>query len=248
METKEKDVTTTSADEVEEVDAEETSSESSDEQEQEEASHIDNKNDEEEDLKAQLEAERKLRQSAEDKILKQQEAMARERFKKSEQSDDEDKPLTANELEARLALEREENVKTLRETQAAEIANRLGRTDTERELILTRWRNRPFAPGMSLEEQMEEVYVLTHKKKILGENSELRRALAGREAANKDASGTRRVGQKSGKEGDAPSDVKGSLQRRGFTYNETNRRYEKKIGRGRVMVWTEDGGVKVLPQ
>lgn len=151
------------------------------------------------EIEAQLKAERERANKAEFD-LSETRRKAKEAFevrKKAKEAagqtieDDDDKPMTR--AEAREFLE----------TQAAQIRNEVGSgrameiarslsngSDVEAQLTLEIWKNRKL-PG-SLEEQLEEAHVIANRKRILAQNDELKRALAGDTSVVTDGLNTQR--------------------------------------------------------
>jgi hypothetical protein len=194
--------------------------------------------DKEIDYEAELKKEREAREKAE-------RALADKRFKAAEKKrkeepeevdeDEEEKPLTKKELQSLLQQERLETEKRLNEARAIEIAKTITSSDAERDLVLEIHKNRTFPAHLSLQEQIEEAYVIANRKKIVGENSELKRALKGKAGVVKNPAGTHRDAPASTEPKISPEDSAG-IKAAGYSWNGTLRRWEKKLGNGDILV------------
>ncbi len=146
--------------------------------------------------------------------------------------EEDDKPLTRKDVAAILANDRKER----QESDALAMAKTLARSDKEAELIVAKWKNRSFPAGLSLADQIQEAYVITHSKKLIGERNEALRALGNKGTASKDSSSTFRDAPSSGAEPKiAPQDA-AAIKASGFAYNSTTKRYEKKLKSGDTLV------------
>lgn len=228
--TSEEEETTTEAEVEDEESTEDTESEKEEESKDEDKSEDSSSTDEELDLDAELEKERKAGEP--DPVI------AKERFKESEdkrkkESDDvADKPLTQKDLDAALAKDRKE-----RQSDAALVLARgMAGSDKEAELIVAKWANRTFPKNLTLAEQIQEAYVITHAKKLVGERNEAMRALKGKQGVKKDAAGTHRDAAISGTEPKLPPRDAAAIAASGFTWNTRSRQYEKKLPNGRILV------------
>ena len=200
------------------------------------------------DYEAELKREREAREKAE-------KALADRRFKESEQrrkekeaggtGDDDEKPLTANQLEEILSRERETTQKEVQSLRIYEIAKGLATSEAERNLIVEIHKNRSFPAHLSLEEQLEEAYAIANRKKLIGERNEALRALRGKDGVNKDTATTHRDAPKAGEPKLSPADQQ-AIKGAGFSWNGTNRRYEKKLSGGRILVRKPDGSVAIV--
>lgn len=187
------------------------------------------------DYKALLESERKAREDAE-KAAADLAFKLREKKRKGEEDyEDEEgeKPLTASQLQAILAEERQATEKKLMSIEAEKIASSLAGSDEEKEAILAIHKNRTFPAHLSLQDQLEESYVIANRKKILGENSELKRALKGKEGVNKDTSSYQ--DQAVAGQPKLSPDEQLVLNQSGFKWNPTSRRFEKKLSNGNIL-------------
>lgn len=185
---------------------------------------------------AELKREREAREKAE-------QALAAKRFKNSEkrrseekdEQDDEEKPLTAAQLEVILARERESNQKEIQAARIQDIAKRLGKSEQEVNLIVEIHKNRDFPRHLTLEEQLEEAYVIANKKKLIGERNEALRALRGKDQVN--SSGTSM--HQDSPEVDPPkisSAEASAYKAAGMLWNGKTRRFEKKLNGGKLLI------------
>lgn len=191
------------------------------------------------DYEAELKKERGAREKAE-KILAEKRFKEAERKRQLEENPDyipdEEKPLTANQLETILARERQTTQKEMRISEATRLVENLTNSEAEKALVLEIFKNRNFPDHLSLEEQVEEAYVIANRKKILGENNELKRALKGKAGVNENYAGTYHDAPVSAsKPTMAPQDA-AEFARLGFKWNPTTRLYEKKLANGQTLV------------
>lgn len=178
------------------------------------------------DIDAELEKERKGRPDPN----KAKEAF-KKREEKREEDTDEEKPLTRKELEQILANERKLGVRD----SVLTVAQSLTSNPKEAELLVLKWENRTFPSNLSLAEQMEEVYVITHKNKIIGENKELKRALRGKAGVNTNPAGTHQDPPKGTEPQLSPADAH-AIKAAGFVWNGTSRQFEKKLKDGSTLI------------
>lgn len=191
-----------------------------------------------EQLKAELERERTARLKAE-KAASDLAFKNRDKKRKEEPQEDlevdKDKPLTARDIQALLAKEREAIRKETQLEKIGQLASQMSSSETEKELILEIHKNRSFPAHLSVEEQLEECYILANKKKILGENSELKRALSSKSRVSTDSSTTHHDAP-TASQPKLPADEAAEYARVGFKWNATNRTYEKKLPDGTKLV------------
>jgi hypothetical protein len=187
---------------------------------------------------AELQKEREARKKAEEKLAtdayKFREKKRENQVQEVEEADD-DKPLTAKQLQALLAKEREATRKELQDREAGRIVADLSVNATEQQLTLEIWKNRSFPEHLSLQDQLEESYAIANRKKLISERNEALRALKGKQGANTDASGTHQEAPQAGQPKMAAADAS-ELARLGFKWNGANRRYEKKLSNGKTLV------------
>ena len=169
---------------------------------------------------------------------KAEQALAERRFKESEKKrkedegeEEEEKPLTAKGLQEILVQERLQTEKQLQKVHASEIAGSLATSEAEKALILEIYNNTTFSNHLSLEEQIEASFAVANRKKLIGENTELKRALKGKAGVSTDSATTHHDSQKSTKT-TLSSDIRNVLVQQGFALNNSTGRYEKKVGKG----------------
>lgn len=186
------------------------------------------------DYAVELEKEKAARKIAE-------EALAKKRFKESEDkrknvdNDSSEKPLTANELQAILAAERDANRKEILAERIDKIASSISKSEAEKNLYIEIHKNRVFPNTLSLEEQFEEVYVIANRKKLIGDRNEAFRSLKNKIIVNNNVADTQHDAPKVGEPKLPPQDA-AEYARLGFVFNSTNRRYEKKLANGKLLV------------
>jgi len=185
----------------------------------------------EEEFKAEREKRAKAEKALAEKRFYSSEKKRKEEEFKEEEEDE--KPLTMSEFRKFQDEERQKTEKLLLSREAENIASELAVSDSEKALALEIHKNRTFPSDMSLREQIEESFVIANRKKILGERNEALRALKSK--ANNDVGSTHHDGQKS-KEPQIEAGIKSELSRLGFAFNQTSRRYEKKLANGKILV------------
>jgi hypothetical protein len=190
----------------------------------------------EQDFKSELERERKARAEAE-KAAADLAFKLRDKKRRGEDEEDygDEKPLTASQLQAILAEERQATEKKLTTMEADKIASSMSGSDEEKELILEIHKNRSFPSHLSLAEQLEEAYLIANKKKIIGENNELKRALKGRQGVNNNSASTHHDEPVTSQPKISGADAQ-ALSQSGFAWNGTTRRFEKKLSNGKKLV------------
>lgn len=188
------------------------------------------------DYEAELKAERERREKAEKELAERafQEREAKRKAKEAagNQGEDEDKPLTAKELETILARERQETQKSLDSARIADMAKGMAGSDAEAKLIVEIHRNRTFPSGMPLQDQLEEAYIIANRKKIVAKNKELERALSGKRGVNDDAAGTHRDPTPGDEPKLNPNDAH-AIKSAGMVWDGTKRMYKKPLGDGK---------------
>lgn len=218
---------------------EEKSDEDSEEDSDEDANDEDSEDDDESDsssstdedeldIDAELEKERK---AGEPDPAKAEDSF-KERKKKREGGTDREKPLTQADLDAALAADRKER----QQDRALEIAKELAGSEKEAELIVAKWGNRTFPKSLTLREQIREAYAITHSNKLIGERNEALRALKGKRGVNKNPAGTHRDGTENPNEPKLPAADAAAIRASGFTWSNKNRRHEKKLANGRILI------------
>ena len=204
--------------------------------------HPDNQHYEAE-LRREREARLKAEQALADKRFKDAERRRKEKEEKGE--DDIEKPLTASQLEEILTKDREVIRKETQAVQIAEIANKMATSEAEKNLIIEIHKNRSFPSHLTLQEQLEESYVIANRKRLVGERNEALRALKGKDGVNRNPAVTHRDAPKAGEPKLSPADSD-AIKNSGFSWNGTSRRYEKKISGGQTLVRNKDGSVTLV--
>lgn len=188
------------------------------------------------ELQREREAREKAEKAASDLAFKLREKKRNKvEDEETEEDLDEDKPMTRKEFLMALSKEREKDRKAFLETKVLEHAKNLASNDTEAQLIVEKWKNRSFPENVSLEEQIEECYLAANRKRILGENSELKRALAGKGRVSKDYSSTHQDSIQPGQPKLAPNEAQ-TMARIGYKWNGSKSRWEKKLSNGKILV------------
>lgn len=194
------------------------------------------------DYEAELEKEKSARKKAEDALAKKRFDAARNKEKEGEDPDadeehpEDDKPLTAREARELLSQQHQETQRVVRAAEIENIAKALSRSDAEKALILEIHKNRQFPPHLSLQDQLEEAYVIANRKKIVGENSELKRALRNKDGVNRGGENAHReTAAPSGEPKLAPATVS-MLKGSGYAWNAATKMHEKVLSNGDTIV------------
>lgn len=196
---------------------------------------------------------KKLAQQEKERADKAQKALAEARYKKSEarrkQADDEtveepeeeeDKPLTASQLEKILARERAETEKKVLASRTVEIARDLAESDDEAEAIVAIYNNTIFDENLSHEEKVRRSFYIAHGPRLTAKILELRRSLRSKETKKKGSSeDTHRDGPKQGEPKLSAQD-KAEYERMGFKWS--GKRFEKKLSNGKFLVKNPKSG------
>ena len=188
------------------------------------------------DYEAELKIAQEARRKAEEALAKKRFKVKREDYEEEEKEEEEEeiKSLSKEEVASMIQEENQKIAKLILENQANSLAEQFASEPAEKELIIEKWKGRTFPQGMSINEQIEEIYVIVNKKKLLSERNEALRALSGKERVNRDSSGTYQEEPK-GKEPQLAPDVKSVLLSGGFVYNYNTKRHERKLPNGTVM-------------
>lgn len=196
------------------------------------------------DYESEFKREREAREKAEKALAEKRfkDSARRRRLEEDVEMDEyqnrevsEEKPLTADQLEAILFRERQLTKKELDRKEIEQFASNLSSSDAERKLVLEIHKNRIWPEHLSLEDQVEEAYVIANRKKLLGENSELKRALRGKQGINDNPAGTYQEPTK-GSQPKISSIDAAEFARLGFKWNHVSRMYEKRLSNGQTLV------------
>jgi len=189
------------------------------------------------DYEAELKRERERREAAE-KAAADAAFKLRERKRKGEDVEedevDEDAPLTGKQLQDILRKEREQTKKELNASSIALKAREIAGSDSEAQLIIEIHKNRSFPDGLSLDEQIEEAYAIANRHKIVAENSDLKRALRGKDTISTNVAGTHRDSPALDEPKLSQGDV-GAIKAAGFIWDGKTRLYVKKLPTGRTL-------------
>lgn len=218
-----------SEDESDEESEKEESDDDSDEESEEEDESEGSSKKKELDLDAELERERELGKPDPVKAI---DAFKKRNEKRQEHSS-EDKPLTKKDLDAFEAKIR----KDAERERAFDYAKEMAGSEKEAELIVAKWGNRTFPKTLTLKEQIQEAYAITHSKKIIGERDEAIRALRGKTGIKTNSASTHHDAPSGpGGEPKLPKDEAQIMRQSGFVWNQKERRHEKKLPNGTILV------------
>ena len=189
-----------------------------------------------EKLKKEKEARERAEQALAQARFKADELKRKEKEEKGDDFGDEDKPVTARELKEILATVRQVTQKEFQAGRIAELVGQLAESDEEKALVIEIHTNRNFPSYLTLEQQVREAYVIANSKRLLDQRDEALRALRNKEGVNVNAAQSHREPLQ-GPEPKLAPDTKSIMSQKGFIFNPQTRRYEKKIGQGKVLIF-----------
>lgn len=227
--------------EDEEGESDEEESDTDEESEEDEDSDS-SKTTKELDLDAELEIERKAGEPDKEIAQKKFKERQENREQKGGEEDDDKKPLTRAdlaELEAKIRKDADKE-------RAFEYAKEMTGSEKEAELVVAKWGNRSFPKTLTLRQQIEEAYAITHKNKLIGERNEALRALRGKNGVSKNAALTHRDAPNSGREPKMSAQDASAIKAAGFVFNTKTARYERKLPNGRMLIRDKSGKVTLL--
>ena len=191
------------------------------------------------ELEAELKREREAREKAEKALAegryKRAESKRKEEVQDEVEESDDDKPMTRKELQAEMAKREDVVRKEMLNSEAKRLADSMSTNDTEKALILEKWKSHTFPSHISLEEQIESCYAMANRKRIIGQRDEALRALKGKSGVNKDVASTHHDALAGSAPRMAGPDA-AELARVGYVYNTTAKRFEKKLPNGKLLV------------
>ncbi len=169
--------------------------------------------------------------------VKAKDAFKERQTKKQDEDDSEDdldKPLTRRDRAAIVAEAR----KDVQKEQALTIARGMAGSEKEALVIAAKWGNRTFPDGMSLQDQLEEAYAITHRKKLIGTANEAMRALKAKSGVKTDSSSA----QRDATPGVAPKQSSAdaaAYKQAGFVWDSSKRLYKKPLKGGRLHLYKD---------
>ena len=182
---------------------------------------------------------------------KAEDALAERRFKeaeakrKAEEGTQDEKPLTKKELDEALAKQSQSVQMTLREQEITQKVKGLTTSDTEASLVLEILSTRTFPSNLTLDQQIRESVAIANADKLVGERDEAFRALRAKETAEMGGQSHHDPIRTSTEPTMKPQD-KEAIQRSGFVWNATNKRYEKKLPNGKIMIRDSQTGAVTM--
>ena len=185
------------------------------------------------DYEAELKRERERREAAEKAAAEIAFKLREQKRKEGEFEEDEEKPLTAKELEAILQKDRQQTRKEIQSEIISEKVRKLAGSAAEAELIIEVHKNRVFPEGLSLDEQLEESYAIANRKTLMAKNEELKRALRSKETISGDTAGTYREFPVSGEPKSSLKDIS-TLKAAGFIWD------------GKLNLWKKETKERVI--
>jgi len=190
---------------------------------------------EEQNYKTELEREKK-RNEEKDRIIAEQAFKLRDKKRDEKADDNDDKPLTKKDLEVMLENERQNSRRELQSEIISEKAKKMAGSESEASLIIEIHKNRVFPKDLSIDEQLEEAYAIANRKKLIKQNEELKRALAGKDTASNNDAGTHRDSTPLEESKMSSNDV-GALKAVGFAWDGKSRLYIKNLGKNKVLTY-----------
>lgn len=231
----------------EEADVETAETETQDEEadvESEEKSEEETKNtDKDIDFDAELEKEQKNKPDLGKAKVAFKERKEKRKEDTDDESEDDEKPLTRKEMQAMLATAEKKTLVTT----AFQIAKSFAASDKEAQLIVAKWENRTFPSNVPLSEQIEEMYAVVHRKKIIGERNEAMRGLKGKTASNKDGAEAARESKVVVASKIAP-DIMVVIKQSKLVQNPTTKRWERKLPGGKFLIYDQKSKTIVLQE
>lgn len=173
---------------------------------------------------------------------KAEKALADGRFKNKgkdveEGDSEEDKPLTEARLREILADERRASTREGQADKIADIAKGIASSEAEARAIIAVHANRSFPNNLPLAEQLEEAKAIVNRKRNSARQSELVRALKGKDGEQHDSSGGQRDGQGGG--GNVapklPQGTQTVMSQGGFKWDSARKLYSKKLPSGKTL-------------
>lgn len=218
-----------SDDESEDEEESEEDDSEEDSEDEEESSHADN----DIDFDAEIEKERERGKPDKDKAKEAYLDRKNRRSGDDEDEEDDTKPMTKGDLRAMLAA----SEKRALENAARQLAKSYAHSDKEATLIVEKWKNRVFPEDMSLQDQVEEMFVSVHRKKLIGDRNEALRALKNKGRVNNNAATSHHDGQKQSGAPKVNEADKRAILAAGYKWNNQTRFFEKKLPNGSILVY-----------
>lgn len=199
------------------------------------AQNSDKQRDKELDEELKEEAERKR---VADEAFRKREEMRKEREKKSEEGEG-DKVLDSNDIVARATeAATAAATKVALQSAALTIARSLAASDKEAQLIVAKWGNRSFPDGVPLQDQVEEMYAVVNRKKLIGERNEALRVARNKGNVNDNGAATHRDAPAAGEPKLSDADAS-ALKAAGFVWDGDKRMYKKPLKGGKLHLYRD---------
>lgn len=196
------------------------------------------------DYEAELKRERERREAAEKVAAEKDFKLREQRRKEKEEAEargeifEDEKPLTAKQLEEILQKDRQQTRQELQSEIIREKAGKLAGSEVEANLIIEIHKNRTFPEGMSLDEQLEESYAIANRKSLLAKNEELKRALRSKETKSSNVAGTHRDSALTDEPKTSSKDIQ-ALKAGGFIWDGKLNSWKKET-KDRVIIVSKD--------
>jgi hypothetical protein len=158
-------------------------------------------------------------------------------------NEDDEKPITKKDLSELLLAERQQTEKLLQKNRIEETLKGLTTNPDEANLIREIHQSRVFPSHLSIEEQVQEAFVIANSKRILAQRNEALRALKSKSVVNNDVAGQYQENKERPEQRLKP-DVEFVLKGQGFKYNPQARQWEKAVGT-KTLVADKKGNISV---
>ena len=181
---------------------------------------------------------------------KAEDALAKKAFdereaKRKEEGAQDEKPLTKKELDEALTQQSQLVQKSLQQQEISQKIKGLTTSDTEANLVLEILNTRTFPSHFTLDQQIRESIAIANADKLVGERDEAFRALRAKETAEMGGQSHHDPIKSSTEPTMKPQD-KEAIQRSGFVWNTANKRYEKKLPNGKIMIRDSQTGAVTM--
>lgn len=197
------------------------------------------KTEDKEDLTPLIEEEKKRGpdpEKAKERIIKKRQ---QEDPQDDDDLDEEDRPMTRAEVQELLNRNTHDTILASQKTEIQNTSEDIAETPEEAELIRTIHANRVYPVGMSIREQMQEAQAVATIQRERAKNGELARKIQSQNNVSRNTATSHRDPQ-APLEPDLAPDLKDSMKRSGYTYNSSNKRYEKKLPNGKILLKEKD--------
>ena len=189
------------------------------------------------DYKAKAEKYDEMKRKAKEASLKRKEKREQEE-EAYEPVDEKDQPITKGDLEEFMARQTQATEEKINANKVENLISKSTGSDDEAMLVKKILNDTKFPDGYTLEDRVRGAIALANSDKLVGENSELKRALENRSGVSSDPTGNYQAGQTPPTLHSQISEGKALvLKQQGYTLNKITKRYEKKLSENEKMVY-----------